>query len=235
MPNTARLFVDKAQAIVFDLDGTLVDTFDDLALALDDALREFGLPPAPRDILRADIHRGLDETARALLLRYGTPTDIHEDVIAAYRKHYRRRAHAASRPYPGVKEFLDQLRQRDCPMAICTNKLTADAKELLALLGIDGFFSEVIGIDAGGLAKPAPEPLWLTIRRLDSTPDVTLFIGDSEIDAQCAINAGVSFLLHDAGFAPEAAAAIGCAGRFRAYADLYDRQQATVVTLATDR
>ncbi|MDP2171610.1 MAG: HAD-IA family hydrolase [Rhodocyclaceae bacterium] len=223
---------ESAQAIVFDLDGTLVDTFDDLALALDDALCEFDLPPAPRDVVLADIHRGLDETARAILHRYGTAPAVHEGVIAAYRKHYRRRAHAVSRLYPGVAEFLALTWQRGCPMAVCTNKLTADARELLALLGIDGFFAEVTGIDAGGQAKPAPEPLWLTIRLLGSSPDVTLFVGDSEIDAQCAKNAGVTFLLHDAGFGPEAAAAIGCAGRFQAYAELHERKSAGTQAIA---
>jgi phosphoglycolate phosphatase len=218
----ARTLVEGARAVVFDLDGTLVDTFDDLALALDSALDEFGLPPAPRDAVLADIHRGLDDTARAILRLQGIDTAMHENIAAAYRKHYRQRAHAASRLYPDVTAFLAACRQRGCAMAVCTNKLTADADELLALLGIADYFAAVIGIDSCGAAKPDPAPLWHTLEQLACPPDSAVFIGDSEIDAACAKNAAVPFLLHEAGFGAKAALAIGCAGRFNCYRELQD-------------
>ncbi len=217
---SALALVEDARAVIFDLDGTLVDTFDDLALALDEALRQFGLPPAPRDALRHGIHRGLDDTARGMLRLLGAAPPLETELVCAYRAQYRARAHAASRPYAGVREFLDDCRRRARALAVCTNKPVADARDLLARIGLADFFTEVIGIDACGAAKPDPAPLRLALARLGCPPGATVFIGDSEIDAQCAKNAAVPFLLHEAGFGPEAALAVGCDGRFRSFLDL---------------
>jgi phosphoglycolate phosphatase len=216
----AHTMVEDARAIVFDLDGTLVDTFDDLALALDDALHGFGMPPAPRDVVLSHIHRGLDDTARAIMRLRGADPALHDGVVAAYRAHYRQRAHSASRLYPGVRECLAACRQREQVLAVCTNKLAADARDLLMRLGIADCFTEVMGIDSCGAAKPDPAPLLLSLARLDCPADSAIFVGDSEIDAECARNAGVPFLLHEAGFGPEGALAVGCSASFHSYLEL---------------
>jgi phosphoglycolate phosphatase len=218
--SNARTLVAGARAVVFDLDGTLVDTFDDLALALDSALHEFGLPPAPRDAVLADIHRGLDDTARAILRLQGGDPALQDAVVAAYRHHYRQRAHAASRLYPGVRELLAACRQREQAMAVCTNKLAADARESLEQLDIADYFANVIGIDSCGAAKPDPAPLWHTLDYLECLSDSAVFIGDSEIDAACAKTAAVPFLLHEAGFGAEAARGVGYSACFGTYEEL---------------
>jgi phosphoglycolate phosphatase len=216
----ARALLAGARAVVFDLDGTLADTFEDLALSLDDALRQFGLPPAPREAVLNEIHRGLDDTARAVLRLQGRAPALQDEVVAAYRSHYRRRAHAATRLYPGVRELLACCRKRQQVMAVCTNKPAADARELLARLEIEDFFDAVIGIDSCGAAKPDPAPLWRALECLACPRDAAVFIGDSEIDAACAKNAEVPFLLHEAGFGAKAARAVGYAARFGAYREL---------------
>jgi len=208
-----------ARAIVFDLDGTLVDTADDLWRALNGALVEGELAAATLEEVLASVHLGLDGTARAVLHARGA--EARFDLVAAsYRRNYSMRAHAGSRLYPGVPEFLAACRRKGVAVAVCTNKATADAKQLLSALAIAHFFSDVIGIDAGAGAKPDPAPLLLALKRLACGPADAVFIGDSVIDAECADRAGVPFALFESGYGRREALAFGCTERFHSYRQL---------------
>jgi phosphoglycolate phosphatase len=218
MPATS--LISGARAIVFDLDGTLVDTLGDLWHGLNTALEQHGLPPASREVVLANVHLGLEGTARAALSRSGIGAARIAQVVDAYQRAYRDREHAASVLYPGVRDFLDSCAIHGRAMAVCTNKAAGDAHYLLSLLKIADFFQTVTGIDTCGFAKPHPAPLTLTLERLGSTPGMAVFIGDSVIDAQCAANAGVTFLLHESGYGARDALAFGCEGRFHAYREL---------------
>jgi phosphoglycolate phosphatase len=216
----AKDLIDGSRAVVFDLDGTLVDTLDDLWLALNSALDHHGLPPASLDVVLANVHGGLAETARAALSSVDRSAICPDEPVDTYQKHYRLRGHAGSRLYPGARDFLERCNRRRQAIAICTNKPTADARDLLSLMGVAGYFDVVVGIDACGAAKPDPAPLQLVLEQLDCAPVEAVFIGDSVIDAQCAKGAGVPFLLHEAGYGADAALAFGCAARFRTYGEL---------------
>jgi len=219
MPDADHL-INGARAIVFDLDGTLVDTLDDLWRGLNTALEQHELPPAPREVVLANIHLGLEGTARAALSRSGIEASRIAQATDAYQRAYRDRQHAGSVLYPGVRDFLDSCARHGRAMAVCTNKGTDDARNLLSLLGIANFFPVVTGIDACGLAKPHPAPLSLTLERLGCAPGDAVFIGDSVIDAQCATSAGVAFVLHESGYGGHDALAFGCQGRFHSYREL---------------
>lgn len=212
--------LDSARAIVFDLDGTLVDTLDDLWRGLNLALDQHGLPPAPREAVLANVHLGLEGTARAALNSSDAAASRIDGVVDAYQSIYRNTRHAGSVLYPGVREFLDSCAMRGLAMAVCTNKATDDARDLLTLLNIADFFGAVTGIDACGFAKPHAAPLILTLERIGCPADQAVFIGDSVVDAQCAAAAGVPFLLHESGYGAPGALAFGCQGSFRSYGEL---------------
>jgi phosphoglycolate phosphatase len=226
MTNACDL-VDGAQAVVFDLDGTLVDTFGDLWQSINSALGQYGLPPVSGQLVLANIHLGLDGTTRAALRSLGAQDSHFASVAESHRAHYRQREHAGSRLYPGVRDFLVACRLQGRSMAVCTNKPTGDARDLLSLLKVADFFADVIGIDAGCPPKPDPAPLLFTLARLGRAAAEAVFVGDSVVDAQCAKSAGVPFLLHDAGYGGEEARAFGCTGRFRSYGELVGRRPAS--------
>lgn len=210
----------SARAMVFDLDGTLVDTLNDLWRGLNMALDQHGLAPVPREVVLANVHLGLEGTARAALSGAGVQASRIGQVVDSYQRIYRDTAHAGSSLYPGVRTFLDACARHGLAMAVCTNKATDDARELLSVLKIADFFGVVTGIDACGFAKPHPAPLLLTLAGLGCAPEEAVFIGDSVVDARCATAAGVAFLLHESGYGAHDALAFGCAGSFHSYREL---------------
>jgi len=213
----ARKRVSGARAVVFDLDGTLVDTLDDLWIALNTALAQHGLASATKESVLANVHLGLAGTVRAVL--NAEPSRAAE-VTRTYEAAYRARDHAKSSLYPGVRNFLAACARDGRALAVCTNKGADEARDLLSRLDIADFFQGVTGIDTCGFAKPHPAPLIATLKGLRSAPWQAVFIGDSVIDARCAASAGVAFLLHESGYGAADALAFGCAGRFRAYEEL---------------
>lgn len=200
LTTSVSTLITRASVIVFDLDGTLVDTLEDLGDALDSALLENGLPKAPPAVLLTRLHLGLEATALAVLEAHGVSRHRHSMIVDAYLKHYAERAHRRSRLYAGVESFLSACQQRGQRLTVCTNKSHADATALLRLLGIADRFSLVVGIDTCGIGKPHPKPLLWTLACLECSASKALFIGDSMIDAECAARADVKFLLHESGF-----------------------------------
>ncbi|MFN3494382.1 MAG: HAD family hydrolase [Hydrogenophaga sp.] len=192
--------ITRASLIVFDLDGTLVDTLEDLTAALDSALLRNGLAAAPRSVVLSQLHLGLEATARAVLSLQGVDGARHPKVVDDYLAHYAERAHRSSHLYAGVAAFLTACLQQERQLAVCTNKPHRDAVELLAMLGVHDCFGLIVGIDTCGVGKPDPLPLLWTLERLGCAIDEALFIGDSQVDAECAARVGVEFLLHGGGF-----------------------------------
>jgi len=227
MKQVQRL-VAKARLMIFDLDGTLVNTFDDLHLSLASALQAHQLPEVSHERLMIHIHQGLDTTIRSLLKELDSASVETDAVIATYRRHYREREHAASRLYPGVKNFLEACRRRGVFMAICTNKLTEDALSLIEVHDIYNYFIKIVGIDSTSHAKPDPAPLQLILTDLKCSPAQAVFVGDSVIDAECARRAEVPFLLHREGFGSEEALAFGyCEGHFQHFDELVLKTEIT--------
>jgi len=179
--------------IAFDLDGTLVDTAPDLVGTLNAILMEEGLPPLPFDTVRAMVGRG----ARALLERgftaAGKPlTPAQSDpLVERFIAMYLARIAQESRPFPGVVQMLEALRNAGARLSVCTNKRTDLSVALLAALNLSRYFDAVIGADSAPAPKPDPRHLFAAIEQAGGDRDRAVLVGDSETDITTARNAGI--------------------------------------------
>lgn len=195
----------EARAVLFDLDGTLVDTLPDLHAAVCAMLSEIGRPPVARDTTRAYIGKGLRVLIRRLLAGSLTATDgedtpQHAQALAAFRRHYARENGCHARPYPGVVDGLCALKARGVPLGVVTNKPDVFIAPLLEKTGLAGFFDVLVGGDTLPRIKPDPMPVVWACGRLGALPKETLFVGDSLNDALAARAAGCPVFLLPYGY-----------------------------------
>jgi phosphoglycolate phosphatase len=189
--------------IVFDLDGTLVDTAPDLATSLNSVLTSDDLPHVSLQQARAMIGGGVQAlVSRAYALngvKFSTgDLSLRVDLfVDAYRSHIA----AESRPYPGVREALQSLLSQGARLAVCTNKRTDLSLSLLQALDLDVLFAAVVGADAAPAAKPDPRHLRLAVERAGGMMNHALMVGDSRLDTLAARAAGVPLILVDFGYA----------------------------------
>ena len=183
----------SAHTIVFDLDGTLVDTAPDLINALNHVLDREGLPPVPlhsaRNMIGAGarklIERGLEVEGRTVSVE-----DINRmtaDFIAYYGDHIADK----SRPFEGLEAALDHLAARGHRLAVCTNKLEWLSKRLLDALGLSPRFAAICGADTFGVQKPDPAILRETVARAGGQLSASIMVGDAGTDVGVARRAGV--------------------------------------------
>src|ERR1043166_5308833 len=179
--------------VVFDLDGTLVDTAPDLINALNFVLRREGLPAVPlqaaRNMIGAGarklIQRGLELDGRRVGL--DDITRLTNDFIDHYAAHIA----DESRPFEGLEDALDELLAGGCHLAVCTNKLEWLSKLLLDQLGLSSRFSAICGADTFGVSKPDPAILRQTVVRAGGDLASTVMVGDAGTDIGVARRAGV--------------------------------------------
>jgi phosphoglycolate phosphatase len=188
--------------VVFDLDGTLLDTRAAMIAAINTVLAEVTRTPVAVADLGASVHLGLEPMLRqALKTTGGLPNEATlQKLDARVSDAYVASAGRSVSMYPHVLILLDTLRVRDTRLAVCTNQTEANARRLLQQFGLTDYFCAVAGRDTFMLHKPHPAPLvwlmgWCRVR-----PSETLMVGDSELDAQCAHSAGVPVVLMEHGY-----------------------------------
>jgi phosphoglycolate phosphatase len=200
-----------APIVVFDLDGTLVDTAPDLVDTLNIILAREGMPPVPFEVARnmigggarVLIERGLKAEGRSC-----SPVEInrlYSDFVAYYGDHLADR----SCPFPGAVEAIEQLAARGCRFAVCTNKLEGLSVSLLRALGLSSHFAAVCGQDTFGVQKPNPEILLRTIRQAGGNPARSVMVGDSANDIDVARAAKVPVIAVDFGYTETPVAQLG--------------------------
>src|SRR6476660_2434395 len=183
----------SARTVVFDLDGTLVDTAPDLINALNFVLDREGLPAVPlhsaRNLIGAGarklIERGLEVEGRAA--NVGDIDRMTRDFIGYYADHIAE----GSRPFDGLDGALDDLSARGCRFAVCTNKLEWLSKRLLDQLGLATRFAAICGADTFGVAKPDPAILQQTVARAGGAMSSAIMVGDAGPDVGVARRAGI--------------------------------------------
>ncbi|GAB4177414.1 MAG: phosphoglycolate phosphatase [Thalassobaculales bacterium] len=188
------------RAIIFDLDGTLVDSLPDIAAAANAVLAEQGLAPLAEAEVRAMVGDGALALMRAAAAARGVaalPDAWYRRFLAVYGA----APAARTKAYPEVPETLAALRQRGFVLGICTNKPQAPAEALLAALGLADLFAAVVGGDVLAVRKPDPAHLLAVVERLGCRPGEAIYVGDNEHDAAAAAAAGLPFALVGHGYA----------------------------------
>ena len=176
------------KTVVFDLDGTLLDTLDDLWLSVNAALQKFGLPVRTRNEVRAFIGNGIVKLMqRASGLLEG---ECFDGVLAEFKRHYGEHCEDNTKPYEGIMRLLQELRARGVQTAVVSNKADFAVKKL-AESYFQGLLQEAVGEDEehGIRKKPAPDSLLAVMERLGADRQATVYVGDSEVDIQTANNA----------------------------------------------
>lgn len=185
-------------AVIFDLDGTLLNTLEDLKDSTNYALQKFGFPQRTLDEVRSFVGNGL----RMLIVR-AVPADTEDAVINAVLKtmklHYAENYHNKTRPYDGIEALLVRLKAEGYPMAIVSNKADL-VVALLRKLYFDTLIPVAVGETEGVLRKPAPDMVVEGLRRLGLPGANAVYVGDSEVDLQTARNAGLPCLSVTWGF-----------------------------------
>ena len=176
---------------IFDLDGTLLDTLQDLANSVNYALSQHGMPTHSTDSIRGFVGNGV----RLLMERAvpdGAQNPQFEATYASFRQHYMQHSLDTTRPYDGIPELIHELKARGCKMAVVSNKMMAATQSL-----VRHFFPEIdvaIGEheSAGIRKKPAPDTVYEALRQLAVSPKLTaVYVGDSDVDIATARNSGL--------------------------------------------
>lgn len=187
-----QVVLENIKAIAFDLDGTLVDSASGLAEAIDNMLKELGFSPAGKELISVWVGNGGDILVDRALKWAGaaiTPK-LQKSARESFAQHYAVSVMTGSQLFPEVKETLDILAKSDLPLAIVTNKPTPFIAPLLKELGIDKYFSLVLGGNDVKALKPHPAPLYLVMGQFGLRKEELLFVGDSRNDIIAAQSAG---------------------------------------------
>ena len=205
--------------IVFDLDGTLVDSVPDLAAAANLALRRLGLPEQPLTAHKKMIGAG----EKNYVQRFLGPDhqDLFDEALDFYLEHYTQHLGDQSRVYPGVPETLSRL--AFYKKAVLSNKREDLSRQVVEVMGLAGFFQAVRGGNSYGVLKPSPEGLSALIRELGSDPARTFMVGDKPEDVLTGRGAGTRTVALTCGYGdPEALAAAAPEFIFSSFSELTD-------------
>jgi len=191
----------KDATIVFDLDGTLVDTAPDLSNALNHVLTARGHDPVPAAAVREAVGRGARAMIEEALERAATQDDV-DRMLADFLVHYEANIAAESRPFPGAVAALERLSSAGAKLAVCTNKRESLTRMLLQALELQDYFAATAGRDTFGVSKPDPGHLLGVIAAAGGEASRAVMVGDSAVDIAAARGAGVPSILVTFGYCP---------------------------------
>ena len=182
----------KYDTIIWDMDGTLLDTLDDLADSVNEALTEFKLPVRTRDEIRSFIGNGVNRLLE-LSAPGGKQHPQFEEILAFFKSCYAKNSSNKTKPYPRLEKVLPELKSRGYRMAIVSNKIDSAVK-VLSERFFDGMMDAAIGNSEGLRRKPDPDEVLEALRILGAEKDSAVYIGDTEVDIATAKNTGIDFI-----------------------------------------
>jgi phosphoglycolate phosphatase len=185
--------------VIFDLDGTLVDSVSDIAEAVNRTLAQWRLSGIDEDTVRNWLGDGSRKLIESAFRHSGRELDVQE-VMPVFMRHYQACLLLDPRLYPGVRETLQALRDRGVPMAICSNKPAQFIRPLLEALQIDDYFEVTLGGDSLPESKPSGMPLGYLADKFGEAAERCLMVGDSSADLHSALDAGMPVALVSYGY-----------------------------------
>ncbi len=195
--------MNNKDTIIFDLDGTLLNTLDDLTTSANYAMEQMGFPSRTKAEIKSFVGNGI-----LVLIQKCVPAHTDDETIQkaldVFRSHYKIHCNDATRPYQGIYELLAILKENGIKMAIVSNKADFAVKELAEI-----YFSGIIPVaigemeSAGIRKKPAPDTVLKAVQQLNSQVIHSVYVGDSEVDIKTAENAGMDMILCSWGFRDE--------------------------------
>ena len=180
----------KYQVIIFDMDGTLLNTLDDLYNAVNYVLLKFGYPLRTREEVRSFVGNGVQRLVD-FAIPNGQNNPHREEIFADFKQYYNIHGREKTQPYPGITELLQELKSRGYQLGVVSNKYDTAVKTLSEIY-FPGVFATAIGEREGVRRKPAPDSVFAVLNELRADTSGVLYVGDSEVDIRTAENAGVA-------------------------------------------
>lgn len=188
----------KYKAVIFDLDGTLLNTLEDLKNSVNYGLRTYAMPERTLEEIRNFVGNGVQRLI-GLAMPEGASKEEEEKVFVAFKEHYKIHCNDKTDLYPGISDLLLELKQRGFPMAIVSNKLQ-EGVDALAEQYFKEYLTTAIGAKDGIRKKPAPDSVLEALRLLGVSREQAVFVGDSEVDIATARNAQMDCITVTWGF-----------------------------------
>lgn len=179
------------EAVIFDLDGTLLNTLEDICDVVNSVLNSNKMPDKSIDEVRFAVGSGVEELVRKIIPSGIATDEIVMKMADQIRDTYLERGSVKTSPYPGIIELLQKLQSEQVPIAVLTNKPQNSAEKAVNLYFRDIHFISVNGVEPGCLMKPSPDVVIPVIDKLGTLPGNTLMVGDSDVDMETAVNSGM--------------------------------------------
>ncbi|MBQ2848530.1 MAG: HAD family hydrolase [Clostridia bacterium] len=177
------------KAVIFDLDGTLTDTLEDLKNSVNYALEKSGFPEKNLEEIRSFVGNGVKRLI-FLSVPENTPDEVSEKCLEIFKEHYNVNSCVKTKPYDGIIEMLSELKNRGIKTAVVTNKMNSAATEIVKFFFGD-LIDETIGQLDGVAQKPQPDGIYNVLEKLGVSKENTVYVGDSEVDCITAKNASI--------------------------------------------
>lgn len=210
----------RIEAVIFDLDGTLIDSAPDLQHATNRLMRELGQPEFDLATISGFIGNGVRKLVERAMTRNGMDLAALDAHTERFKVIYEEAPADRTIVFEGVREALSQLQARGLRLAVCTNKPERAAAMILDALGLAPYFDVLIGGDTTAALKPDPLPLQEAMRRLGIGAEATAFVGDSITDAKTAEAAALPFIFYEGGYNHHGAGKIDSIAQFTDYDSL---------------
>lgn len=182
----------KYKAVIFDMDGTILNTLEDLKNATNYSLRQFGMPERSLEEVRMFVGNGIRKLVERAVPA-GTPKEKIDQILDVFLEYYEIHSADNTSPYPGILELVEKLKKSGIKTAVSTNKADVPAQEL-GREYFNGIFDLIVGQQDGLKVKPVPDSVNKILSILDIQKKDAIYIGDSDVDVQTAKNSGLDFI-----------------------------------------